>query len=188
MDLPDAESRFKKLLTLWQKCDGYLVLVENGTINGFQLINEAREFLLQQAHFGDEEAYIFAPVNYKSIGIRSIWTFPNSLNQHKFACIFFYILQCPHEAMCPSVAQAPDKACNFLLSYRPMRLTETVNEEYTKYSYIVFKKGNRDDDKTIGWPRMVRPTSVGSRHVNCFLCTHRAKLEKIVVTKRKHSM
>lgn len=62
MELPDTQTRMEKLLTLWNKCDGYLVLVENGTVNGFQLINEAREFLLQQARFGEEPAHLFAPV------------------------------------------------------------------------------------------------------------------------------
>lgn len=66
-DLPDAQTRMEKLLTLWNKCDGYLVLVENGTANGFPLINEARDFLMQQITFGEEEAHIFAPVNEKII-------------------------------------------------------------------------------------------------------------------------
>lgn len=64
MELPDAATRMKKLLTLWNKCDGYLVLVENGTVPGFQLISEAREFLLQQATYGEEPGYLFAPVSF----------------------------------------------------------------------------------------------------------------------------
>lgn len=47
-ELPNRASRFQHLSLLWDKLkkDGYLVLVENGNKNGFNLINEAREFFL----------------------------------------------------------------------------------------------------------------------------------------------
>lgn len=65
MDLPDAQTRMEKLQALWQKCDGYLVLIENGTKDGFRLINEAREFILQQIRESEQDGgtgYLFAPV------------------------------------------------------------------------------------------------------------------------------
>ncbi|KAL5279577.1 METTL17 family protein [Megaselia abdita] len=55
-ELNNRQSRKEVLLNLWKKCDGYLVLVEEGTFAGFRLINEAREFLLS---LGDGE--VFAP-------------------------------------------------------------------------------------------------------------------------------
>lgn len=61
LDLPSMKDRIETLLTLWNKCDGYLILIENGTNAGFRLIDEAKEFLLQQATEGDS-AYLFAPV------------------------------------------------------------------------------------------------------------------------------
>lgn len=69
-----------------------------------------------------------------------------------------------------------------------MRIGDTQNEEIIKYSYVVLKKGARADDDTIDWPRIVRPTLVKSRHTRCRLCTHRGKLEEVIITKRKHSM
>lgn len=62
MELPDLKTRLQTLLTLWKKCDGYMVLVENGTNAGFNLIHEAREFLLQQTKESKDPAYLFAPV------------------------------------------------------------------------------------------------------------------------------
>lgn len=55
--------RLETLLTLWNKCDGYLVLIEEGTNAGFSLINEARDFFLSVSKQNEEEsAFIFAPV------------------------------------------------------------------------------------------------------------------------------
>lgn len=77
--------------------------------------------------------------------------------------------------------------CNFAASYRTLDIGQTRQDRKTLFSYIVFKKGSRDDDKTINWPRMVRPTQVRTRHTRCKFCTHRGKLEEVVVTKGKHS-
>lgn len=62
MELPNLTERLETLLTLWNKCDGYLVIIEQGTNAGFNLINEARDFLLDQVKENDS-AYVFAPVN-----------------------------------------------------------------------------------------------------------------------------
>lgn len=55
------------------------------------------------------------------------------------------------------------------------------------YSYVVFKKSPRADDNTIKWPRIVGDTKALSRHVHCKMCTHRGQIEKVAVTKRKHT-
>lgn len=67
--LPDMKTRLDTLQTLWKKCDGYMVLVENGTNAGFKLIEEARAFLLQQA-MQDDSAFLFAPVSLMSLCCR----------------------------------------------------------------------------------------------------------------------
>lgn len=61
MELPDIKTRIETLLNLWNKCDGYLVLVEQGSGAGFKMINEARDFFkkhLQETKSG----FIYAPV------------------------------------------------------------------------------------------------------------------------------
>lgn len=55
------KTRLETLMTLWNKCDGYMVLIENGTNAGFQLIEEARDLLIQQSK-KDGSSYLFAPV------------------------------------------------------------------------------------------------------------------------------
>lgn len=61
-ELPDMKTRLDTLLTLWKKCDGYFVLIENGTKAGFKLIEEARDLILHQSK-RDQSAYLFAPVS-----------------------------------------------------------------------------------------------------------------------------
>lgn len=68
-----------------------------------------------------------------------------------------------------------------------MRIGDVANDEKVVYSYVIFKKGIRSDDKTIDWPRIIRPVQVRPRHTRCKLCTHRGKLENVIITKRKHS-
>lgn len=54
-------TRIETLLNLWNKCDGYLVLIEQGSGAGFKLINEARDFL--RNHLQDTKSgYVYAPV------------------------------------------------------------------------------------------------------------------------------
>ena len=63
-ELPSATDRLKLLQNLWSKCDGYLILVEEGTRRGHQLINEAREFILSLAEQHQSlRGHVFAPVS-----------------------------------------------------------------------------------------------------------------------------
>lgn len=45
-ELSSSENRKSVILNLWKKCDEYLVIVEEGTRRGFELVNEAREYIL----------------------------------------------------------------------------------------------------------------------------------------------
>lgn len=65
-ELPNLETRLDTLQTLWKKCDGYMVLIENGTNAGFKLIEEARAFILQQ-NSQENSVNIFAPVRLSQI-------------------------------------------------------------------------------------------------------------------------
>jgi len=60
-ELVDKEQREDVLRNLWRKCDGYMVIVEEGTRRGSELVNEARTFLLQQ----DQEGHTVAPVSFQ---------------------------------------------------------------------------------------------------------------------------
>lgn len=63
-ELPNTQSRLETILNLWNRCDGYLVLVEQGTMAGFKLINEARDFILHlnKKNESGPVGHVFAPV------------------------------------------------------------------------------------------------------------------------------
>lgn len=84
---------------------------------------------------------------------------------------------------------ADDKTpCNFLSTYNPLRVGDPENTALTTYSYLILKKGLRtNEDASIEWPRLVRPTLVRSRHTICRMCTSQGELKEIIVTPSKHS-
>ena len=75
LDLPSAQSRMETLENLWKKTRKYFVLLEPGSNAGFEVLNEARDFLLQTYSDPDKyseeenkaekrkaEGHVFAPV------------------------------------------------------------------------------------------------------------------------------
>ncbi|XP_072271302.1 ribosome assembly protein METTL17, mitochondrial isoform X2 [Pyxicephalus adspersus] len=77
-ELPNLSARQKTIQALWRKTGGFLVLVENGTKEGHQLLMEARDTVLRG---GDKE----------------IW-------DNRPACIF---APCPHQLKCPRLQKLP---------------------------------------------------------------------------------
>lgn len=61
LELPDTKTRLETLQTLWNKCDRFLVIVEQGTLAGFKVLNEARDFILYTER-KTKICQVFAPV------------------------------------------------------------------------------------------------------------------------------
>ncbi|XP_015121194.1 methyltransferase-like protein 17, mitochondrial [Diachasma alloeum] len=158
-DLPDRKSRLEVILSLWRKTERYLVLVEQGTNAGFQIINEARDFILHiiessNKREGTPQGYIFSP--------------------------------CPHESKCPKIAVDDGTPCNFQASYIAFTLMNAKFSKKERYSYVVFKKGGGRDENEKKWPRLVRPTLVRSRHSICRMCIPNGKLMEVFFSVGKH--
>ncbi|XP_054742780.1 methyltransferase-like protein 17, mitochondrial [Anastrepha obliqua] len=62
-ELPSSESRKEVLLNLWKKCNGYLVIAEEGTRRGYELVNEARDFILN-LQSEELKGEVFAPCSH----------------------------------------------------------------------------------------------------------------------------
>jgi len=62
-ELPDIKNRFETILNLWNKTKKYIVLVEMGTKAGFNLINEARDLILQISSQNNTKCHVFSPCN-----------------------------------------------------------------------------------------------------------------------------
>ncbi|XP_025424225.1 methyltransferase-like protein 17, mitochondrial [Sipha flava] len=60
-ELPDIKNRFETILNLWNKTKQYIILVEMGTRAGFNLINEARDLLLEISSQNNIKSHVFSP-------------------------------------------------------------------------------------------------------------------------------
>ncbi|KAK4884246.1 hypothetical protein RN001_000517 [Aquatica leii] len=60
LELPSRRARLQTILNLWNKTSQYLVVVEQGSNAGFQIVNEVREFILNIKD-GINQGYVFSP-------------------------------------------------------------------------------------------------------------------------------
>ncbi|CAL4082861.1 unnamed protein product, partial [Meganyctiphanes norvegica] len=160
-ELPDMASRLRTIDILWRKTGGYLVLVEAGTNEGYRLLLEARDYILEMSFRAKEhgeshaEGYVFAP--------------------------------CPHDYFCPRYLDGSYTPCNFEVSYEPLKLAgRKVHPKMEKFSYVVLKRGTRQDDTIESWPRVIRKPLHGKGHVICRTCTKFGQLQEFTLTKRRH--
>jgi len=114
LELPSSELRLQTALSLWRKCQGYLVFVEHGSRASHQVLMEVREFLL---NVGESEGEI-------------------NLRGHVFS-------PCPHESSCPRLS-TDDTPCNFEIKYEPLLTGKDVQLEKDRFTYVVLKKGERE--------------------------------------------
>ncbi|KAJ0169801.1 hypothetical protein K1T71_014407 [Dendrolimus kikuchii] len=59
-ELPNMKSRLETVQNLWNKTEDYLIIVEQGTNAGFTIVNETREFVLNQKH-SRNRGYAYSP-------------------------------------------------------------------------------------------------------------------------------
>lgn len=152
-ELHSEKNRLEVLTNLWNKCDKYLILVENGTNAGFSLINEAKNFILSQST-EEEECHVFAP--------------------------------CPHELICPRITANDGTPCNFQISYNSFPFVSSSVAKKELYSYVVLKKGKRENIEAETWPRIVRPVLARSKHTVCRFCTKNGNLQEVIFTSAKN--
>ncbi|XP_011206717.2 methyltransferase-like protein 17, mitochondrial [Bactrocera dorsalis] len=62
-ELPNIESRRDVILNLWKKCSSYMVIIEEGTRRGSELINEARDLILN-LNSVELKGEVFAPCSH----------------------------------------------------------------------------------------------------------------------------
>lgn len=60
-ELPDMKSRLETIQKLWNKTEDYLIIIEQGSNAGFQVVNEAREFVLNLPDNTSNKGYAFSP-------------------------------------------------------------------------------------------------------------------------------
>ncbi|XP_076679794.1 ribosome assembly protein METTL17, mitochondrial isoform X1 [Andrena cerasifolii] len=64
-ELPNQKSRLEVISKLWHKTEQYLIIVEQGTRAGFNIINEAREFILNYTNDASD-VHVVSPCPHDS--------------------------------------------------------------------------------------------------------------------------
>ncbi|XP_044131082.1 methyltransferase-like protein 17, mitochondrial isoform X3 [Bufo gargarizans] len=155
-ELPNFAEREKTIQTLWRKTGGFLVLVENGTREGHQLLMEARDIVIKG---GDKEVL-----------------------DHRPACVF---APCPHQLECPKLARSSQTPCNFVQQYQPLKFKWNPSARWEKFSFLIFSRGPVGENDR-HWPRVVGPVLRRPRHVHCNTCCADGKLHHDVITPKRH--
>ncbi|KAM4604774.1 ribosome assembly protein METTL17, mitochondrial isoform 1-T1 [Polymixia lowei] len=157
-ELSTRKEREQTLFTLWRKTSSYLVLVENGTKEGHQILMEARDTLLKKEEKivrDTRTASVFAP--------------------------------CPHDLMCPKMARLPTVPCNFNQHYHPLASPGHPERKTEKFSYLILTRTEPVEAERTQWARVIAPVLRRPRHVHCQMCCPDGTLQRVVVTSRKHS-
>lgn len=160
-ELPDITSRLRTLDVLWRKTSNYLVLVEAGTNAGYRVVQEARDYILELSRKTKEEG-----------------------ESHPEGYVF---APCPHDKLCPKFFSDTNVPCNFEVSYKPLDFEKDPTPQKERFTYVVLKRGKREESAEKHWPRLVEDPLLCKKHTVCRTCTRSGTLRELTATKRKHS-
>ncbi|XP_078725072.1 ribosome assembly protein METTL17, mitochondrial [Lampetra fluviatilis] len=117
-ELGSATDRLSTVLSLWQRTNSFLVLIENGTLSGYTILMQARDALLQETDEQNKEnqGHVFAP--------------------------------CPHGLQCPRTLARKLIPCNFTQNYQPFDFESKLHPSRTeKFSYLIFRRGEENAEQ-----------------------------------------
>uniref|UniRef100_A0A834VET1 Methyltransferase-like protein 17, mitochondrial n=2 Tax=Sarcoptes scabiei TaxID=52283 RepID=A0A834VET1_SARSC len=179
MELEHTSSRLYALENLWQKTSGALVVIEHGSKSGFNLVMEARNFLLQISK-AQLEAASLKPKNVPNKDVS------NRQTESKGSIM----APCPHNHICPRQSILNKKSyCNFAVNYQQLdygQMNPGIKSE--KFAYFVMKKNGyfdwREEQKI--WSRIVEPVVKRSKHSICRICDNDGCLKEIIVARSKY--
>ncbi|XP_053402528.1 methyltransferase-like protein 17, mitochondrial [Mercenaria mercenaria] len=157
MEQPSMIERLNLVTLLWELTEDYLVFVEHGTTAGYRLILEARELIFKlRDRYPDLDGHVFSP--------------------------------CTHDMVCPKL-YLKNSPCTFPLEYRIFNIGKEYGQGYTKaterYSYVVLKKGKKQEGKR--YPRLTNVLHK-SAHSPCTMCCPDGTLRQFVVTRKRPSV
>ncbi|XP_067308482.1 ribosome assembly protein METTL17, mitochondrial [Pseudorasbora parva] len=159
-ELDTLNERLNVIFTLWRKTNSYLVLVENGTKDGHQILMEARDAILnreEEVQHDLRRPSIFAP--------------------------------CTHELPCPKLIKRPVVPCNFTQFYYSLPFSRSQERQQEKFSFLIISRTNGEKaQETEHWDmaRLIAQVRRRPRHVQCQLCCANGELKQLAVTARHH--
>ncbi|XP_056599894.1 methyltransferase-like protein 17, mitochondrial [Triplophysa dalaica] len=159
-ELSTLNERLNVIHTLWRKTNAYLVLVENGTKDGHQILMEARNAILK----GEEEV----------------------IHDMRRPAVF---APCTHELTCPKLIKQPVVPCNFIQFYDSLPLSRSQERQQEKFSYLIISRSNEEktlQNEGFDMGRLTAQVRRRPRHVQCQLCCSDGELKQVAVTARHH--
>uniref|UniRef100_A0A673JDZ3 Methyltransferase like 17 n=1 Tax=Sinocyclocheilus rhinocerous TaxID=307959 RepID=A0A673JDZ3_9TELE len=159
-ELATLDERVNVIFTLWRKTNSYLVLVENGTKDGHQILMEARDTILkreEEVKHDLRRPSIFAP--------------------------------CTHELPCPKLIKQHVVPCNFSQFIYSLPLLKSQERQLEKFSYLIISRSDEEKpQKTEHWEmaRLISQVRRRPRHVQCQLCCTNGELKQLAVMARCH--
>lgn len=180
LELPNMDLRVQTIENLWNKTNDMLVIVERGNKGGFDVINEARNLILD---CGGHQT------------TRRITISPETMLKNKFTPPSAHVLApCSHELVCPRL-KMPSKrnidVCRFKTAFEPLELGEKkpgiVKENF---SYVVLRKGQYRnyyfEGSTSRWPRAVEGKHTAGGQIIHRLCCPDGNLAEVTFTRAKY--
>ncbi|XP_071815016.1 ribosome assembly protein METTL17, mitochondrial-like [Apostichopus japonicus] len=163
LEIHSHEERLNIVNILWKKTNDFLILIENGSLEGYVTLMEARNMILAK---GDSDSELREEWKDGHLG-------------HVFA-------PCSHDVICPRLTRDKMIPCNFEQKYEPLQVPNLKRKvtQVENYSYLVMRKGKRQEGTV--WPRVISPVLLRSRHTICRLCHEDGQLKELIITKGKH--
>ncbi|XP_048867577.1 methyltransferase-like protein 17, mitochondrial isoform X6 [Brienomyrus brachyistius] len=196
-ELPSKQERTETVLTLWRKTHSYLVLVENGTKEGHQILMEARDTVLK---VGDTRTLTDAHTQRRDtvLKVGDTHTLTDAHTQRRDTVLKgeekatdrrrpLVFAPCAHQLPCPKLAQQPQVPCNYPQPFCPLPLPENREHEVERFSYLVMTRQEPEvENAGPEWARLTGPVLRRPRHVHCQLCCADGELRRVVVTPSRH--
>ncbi|XP_063158620.1 methyltransferase-like protein 17, mitochondrial [Candoia aspera] len=196
-DLPSYAQRVETVQNLWKKTNNFLVLVENGTKEGHQMLMEARDVVLKASHLFPVNGLLKREKVAKWHWIScygEVWGPPVLLTEAFSFCsqdadkanqAAHVFAPCPHHLPCPRMLLDSPLPCNFLQQYQPLPFCWNPPQKTERFSFLILCRGS---EKLMDpWPRITQPVLCRKRHVHVHLCCADGTLQHAVVTSKKHS-
>ena len=177
MELPSRAARVQAIESLWHKTADMLVITESGTRDGFHVVLEARNLILQMSGYDVTQSYYNRPVGETAVENYDPDDAPKA----------HILAPCPHHYSCPRMDTGGPVVCNFLVGYRQLDIGQKpLTFEKERYSYIVMRKGARRQYDLPPWPRVNQAVLPKGGHVICRACCPDGGQKSVTFTKSKH--
>ncbi|TRY98930.1 hypothetical protein DNTS_016987 [Danionella cerebrum] len=160
-ELANLKERINTVTTLWTKTKSYLVLVENGTKDGHQLLMEAKDAILkaqEEKQWDPRKPSVFAP--------------------------------CTHQQTCPKLTEKYVLPCNFPQFYNSLKSKslQTQEKQLERFSYLILSRSEEDTAQNPEpWhlARIISQVHCRTRHVQCKLCCADGKIKQLTISTRR---